>query len=152
MSSGNAGICGALKEILTGRRTAETSDNQPEQDALGVLISGDDIYSFHASESLEAGEAVKHVEDYTVGPCDDIDEFYGLALFDVTEGEEVAVVEAPAEVWVTVADPVEPNDGVTLKDSTTWKLSENRQRAIVRAHASAGERAEIELRPELNNR
>jgi len=147
----NTSIWGLLKEILTGQRTAETSDNQPVQYELGVLISGDNIYSFTAGESLKAGEAVKHVEDYTVGPCDDIDEFYGLVLYDVGEGEQVSVVEAPAEVWVTVSERVEPNDGLTLKDSTTWERSENRQRVIVRTKAGAGERAEIELRPILGN-
>jgi len=147
----NTGIWGTLKEILTGRKTAETSDKQPEKDTLPVLISGDDIYSFTAGESLKAAEAVKHVGDYTVGPCDDIDEFYGLALYDVGEGEDVAVVEAPAEARVAVSDYVEPGDGVELKNSTALERSENHQRAIVLAHADAGERAEVELRPVLGN-
>jgi hypothetical protein len=79
--------------------------------AEGVLVSGENINSYTAGEDLTARTGVSISGDYTVSePAADAGEFIGVVAYDVSNGEEVAVIERDCEVKITVSETVTAGD------------------------------------------
>ena len=128
------------------RSKSEVRDKQMND----ILVSGGEFYGFKAKTSIEAGEAVKIIESDTVVPCENIDQMYGVALFDAAAGEDVSVVERPVTLRLKITEDVEAGNGVSLKTSTVWeKDNSQRERAIVMNSDDSGV-GMIELRPVLS--
>lgn len=127
--------------------TIEESDTGDKDVGVEVLVTGGEFWGFTAGADLEARQAVKYTGNYEVGPCDDITEMYGVAMYDVVEGEEGTIVERPVVLRLNVEGDVEPGCGVGLEDSTTWVRDDDyKGYAIVHA-VYEDEPAEVELRP-----
>lgn len=79
--------------------------------AEGVLISGENIDSYSASEALSARTPVAQDGDYSVSePAADSGNFTGVVAYDVASGEEVAVIKRDCEVRITVSEAVSAGD------------------------------------------
>lgn len=79
--------------------------------AEGVLVSGENINSYTAGEDLTKRTGVFISGDYTVKePAADAGEFIGVVAYDVSSGEEVAVIERDCEVKVQISESVTAGD------------------------------------------
>jgi|AKVG01.1.fsa_nt_gi hypothetical protein len=79
--------------------------------AEGVLVSGENIDSYTAGEDLTARTGVSMSGDYTVSePAADAGDFVGVVAYDVSSGEEVAVIKRDCEVKVSISESVTAGD------------------------------------------
>lgn len=79
--------------------------------AEGVLISGENVDSYTASEALTARTGVAQDGDYSVSePAADAGDFTGVVAYDVASGEQVAVIKRDCEVRVSVSESVTAGD------------------------------------------
>lgn len=77
----------------------------------GVLVSGENIDSYTAGEDLTARTGVSISGDYTVSePAADAGTFTGVVAYDVSSGEQVAVIKRDCEVKVEVSETVTAGD------------------------------------------
>jgi hypothetical protein len=78
---------------------------------LEVLISGEELRTYNAGESLVAGEPVGLSGDYEVtGSAAGEGDFIGVVGYDVASGEEVPVLGDDCEVRVPVSEAVSAGD------------------------------------------
>ena len=88
-----------------------------------VLISGDTLPGYAAGEALSAGEPVEITGDYEVSSAEDGGPLFGVAAYDVAEGEEVPVIagDGQNEIRVEVSEVVEAGDELTADGLGTFK-------------------------------
>lgn len=109
-----------------------------------VLISGEKIQSFIAGEDLTAGEPVDISGDYEVSASSaGEDSFRGVVLYDVANGEQVAVAADDCEVRIEVSETVSAGDellpdGVGTFETVATSAGSNGV-AIAQNGASSGE-------------
>jgi len=112
-----------------------------------VLISGEEIRGYTAGEALTAGEPVYLSGDNEVSASSAGEgEFIGVNLYDVADGEEVAIAGDDCEVRVEVSEAVTANeellpDGLGTFESVATSSGSSGV-AIVQNGAAAGELAE----------
>jgi len=76
-----------------------------------VLISGEEIRGYNANGALTAGEPVGVSGDYEVEPSTAGEgDFLGVVLYDVADGEEVALAGDDCEVDIPVSETVSAGD------------------------------------------
>lgn len=91
-----------------------STTNQGEHTfADGLLISGEEIRGYTASEDLTRGEPVTLSGDKQVGSASAGGPFYAIALYDVSNGEEVALAGPGCEVKLEIAASISANDALT---------------------------------------
>lgn len=79
--------------------------------AEGVLVSGENIDSYTAGESLDARTPVAITGNFEVSePAADAGQFTGVVAYDVASGEEVAVIKRDCEVNIRVSEAVSAGD------------------------------------------
>jgi hypothetical protein len=124
------------------------SDNQGEHTfEQEVLISGEEQRGYTAGEDLSAGEPVFLSADYEVSASSAGEgEFIGVVLYDVVQGEEVAIGGDDCEVRIPVSEAVTANeellpDGVGSFESVATSAGSSGV-AIVQEGAASGERCE----------
>ena len=88
-----------------------------------VLISGDTLPGYAAGEALSAGEPVEITGDYEVSSAEDGGPLFGVAAYDVAEGEEVPVIagDGQNEIRVEVSEVIEAGDELTADGLGTFK-------------------------------
>ncbi len=77
-----------------------------------ILVSGEELRGYTASEDLTRGEPLEITGDYEVGSATDGGPFIGVALYDVTSGEEVAIGGDDCEVRLEVSEVITANDAL----------------------------------------
>jgi len=83
-----------------------------------VLISGEELRGYQASEDLTLREPVGLDGEYSVASSAAGEgDFIGVVLYDVASGEEVAIAGDDCEVRVEVSEAVSPGDEL-LPDGT----------------------------------
>lgn len=109
-----------------------------------VLVSGEKLRSYTADEALTAGEPVSISADNTVEPSTaGGDDFLGVVLYDVADGEEVTIAESDCEVRIEVSEAVTANeelvpDGVGTFESVGTSAATDGV-ALAQEGASSGE-------------
>jgi len=87
-----------------------------------VLISGEEIMGFTADSALTLREPVGISGDMAVDSSSAGEgDFYGVVLYDVASGEEVAVAGANTEVWVEVSEAVSAGDELLPDGNGTFE-------------------------------
>ena len=112
-----------------------------------VLISGEEIRGYSASEDLTAGEPVAIDGDYDVGASSaDGGSFIGVVLYDVASGEAVPIAGDDCEVRVEVSEQVTAGDEIIPDGNGTFETvatsSASTGVAIVNEGAASGELCE----------
>ncbi len=77
-----------------------------------ILISGEELRGYTASEDLTRGEPVTLTGNFEVGSSTDGGAFLGVALYDVTSGEEIAIGGDDCEVRLEVSEAITANDAL----------------------------------------
>ena len=108
-----------------------------------VLISGDTLPGYAAGEALSAGEPVEITGDYEVSSAEDGGPLFGVAAYDVAEGEEVPVIagDGQNEIRVEVSEVIEAGDELTADGLGTFKQAGagDGKFAIANEDAASGE-------------
>ena len=78
-----------------------------------LLISGEELRGYTASETLTRGEPVAITGNYEVSPATDGGSFVGIVLYDVAEGEEVAIAGDDCEVRIEASEALGAGDAIT---------------------------------------
>lgn len=78
-----------------------------------LLISGEEIRGYTAGEDLSRGEPVAVTGDYEVTSASAGGAFIGIVLYDVSEGEEVALAGDDCEVRVELSAALTAGDAIT---------------------------------------
>ena len=80
-----------------------------------VLISGETLPGYAADGALSAGEPVALTGNYEVSSATDGGPSFGVAAYDVADGEEVPVIagDGQNEVRVEVSEAVDAGDELT---------------------------------------
>lgn len=90
--------------------------------AEDVLISGENIDSYSANSDLTARTGVEITGDYTVDEAAaDSGNFTGVVAYDVSSGEEVAVIKRDCEVKVEVSESVSAGDELVPAGSSQFE-------------------------------
>ena len=118
---------------------------------LEILVSGEAVKSFTATEALSAGEPVVVEGDRELSAAPDGGPATAVCGYDVSEGEETPAVFANGdnEVMVVVSEAVDDNaeltpDGLgTLRQ--TVEADDDLTLGITNEPAAAGEAVEIRL-------
>ena len=108
-----------------------------------VLISGETLPGYAAGEALSAGEPVEITGDYEVSSAEDGGPLFGVAAYDVAEGEEVPVIagDGQNEVRIEVSEAIDAGDELTADGLGTFKQAGagDGKFAIANEGAGAGE-------------
>ena len=114
-----------------------------------VLVSGEALPGYAAGEALSAGEPVALTGDYEVSAATDGGPAFGVAAYDVAEGEEVPVIAADGqnEVRIEVSEAVEAGDELAPDDLGTFKhaADEDEPLALANEGAASGEIVEARM-------
>ena len=116
-----------------------------------VLVSGETLPGYAADEALSAGEPVALTGDYEVSAATDGGPAFGVAAYDVAEGEEVPVIagDGQNEVRIEVSEAVEGGDELTPDGLGTVRQTVEADPditlAIANEGASAGEIVEARM-------
>ena len=114
-----------------------------------VLVSGETLPGYAAGEALSAGEPVAITGNYEVSAATDGGPAFGVAAYDVAEGEEVPVIagDGQNEVRIEVSEAVEAYDELTPDGLGTFKHAADGDETLARANegASAGEIVEARM-------
>ena len=115
------------------------SINQGEHSfEVEVLVSGETLPGYAAGEALSAGEPVAITGDYEVSSAEDGGPLFGVAAYDVAEGEEVPVIagDGQNEIRVEVSEAIDAGDELTADGLGTFKQAgagDGKTSSIVRA-------------------
>lgn len=105
--------------------------------AVEVLVSGEEIRGYSASEALTQGEPVEVDGDYTVGASTG-DAFIGVALYDVAEGEEVAIAGDDCEVRIEAGEAIAAGDAITPDGTGAFAVATAREDQVGVANEGGG--------------
>ena len=90
-----------------------TKDQGEHTFAEDLLISGEELRGYTASEALSRGEPVAITGNYEVSPATDGGPFVGIVLYDVESGEEVALAGDDCEVRIEASAALDAGDAIT---------------------------------------
>ena len=113
-----------------------------------VLISGDTLPGYAAGEALSAGEPVALTGDYEVSSAEDGGPLFGVAAYDVAEGEEVPVIagDGQNEVRIEVSEAIDAGDELTADGLGTFKQAGAGEGKFAIANEGAGAGEIVEAR------
>ena len=114
-----------------------------------VLVSGETLPGYAAGEALSAGEPVAITGDYEVSSATDGGPAFGVAAYDVADGEEVPVIagDGQNEVRIEVSEAVTAGDELAPDGLGTFKHAADADETLALANegASAGEIVEARM-------
>ena len=113
-----------------------------------VLISGDTLPGSAAGEALSAGEPVALTGDYEVSSAEEGGPLFGVAAYDVAEGEEVPVIagDGQNEVRIEVSEAIEAGDELTADGLGTFKNAADAEDTFAIANEAAASGEIVEAR------
>ena len=113
-----------------------------------VLVSGETLPGYAAGEALSAGEPVAITGDYEVSAATDGGPAFGVAAYDVADGEEVPVIAADGqnEVRIEVSEAVEAGDELAPDDLGTFKHAADADETLALANEGAASGEIVEAR------
>jgi len=103
-----------------------------------ILIAGEEIRGYTAGEDLEQGEPLAITGDYEVSGAEDGGPFVGVCLYDVADGEEVAIGGDDCEVRIEFSEALSAGDAITPDDVGTFRQAEDGDDAIGVVNLGAG--------------
>ena len=110
---------------------------------IEVLVSGETLPGYAAGEALSAGEPVAITGNYEVSSAEDGGPLFGVAAYDVAEGEEVPIIagDGQNEVRIEVSEAIDAGDELTADGLGTFKQAgaDDGKFAIANEGAGAGE-------------
>lgn len=118
---------------------------------IEVLISGEAIPGYTASEDLSAGEPVEITGDYEVSSAAEGGPAIGVVAYDVSSGEEVAIIAADGqnEARLEVSATITAGNALTPDGLGTFEQAvaadSDQEFAIANNGASSGEVVEARL-------
>ena len=120
--------------------------------AVEVLISGEELRGYTATEPIEQGQPVEIDGDYTVGVSGG-DAFAGVALYDVAEGEELALAGDDCEVRIEAGEAIEGGDSITVDAEGDFVVATDRadQVGVANTGGGAEDIVEVYLTDNLGN-
>jgi len=112
-----------------------------------ILIAGEEIRGYTAGEDLEQGEPLAITGDYEVSGADEGGPFVGVALYDVANGEEVAIGGDDCEVRIEFSEALSAGDAITPDDLGTFRqaTADDDAVGVVNLGAGVGEIGEAYL-------
>jgi len=115
---------------------------------IEVLVSGETLPGYAAGEALSAGEPVEITGNYEVSSAEDGGPLFGVAAYDVAEGEEVPVIagDGQNEVRIEVSEAIDAGDELTADGLGTFKQAEEGEGKFAIANESAGAGEIVEAR------
>ena len=113
-----------------------------------VLVSGETLPGYAAGEALSAGEPVALTGDYEVSAATDGGPAFGVAAYDVADGEEVPVIagDGQNEVRIEVSEAVTAGDELTPDGLGTLKHAADADEALALANEGAASGEIVEAR------
>ena len=113
-----------------------------------VLVSGETLPGYAADEALSAGEPVAITGDYEVSAATDGGPAFGVAAYDVADGEEVPVIagDGQNEVRIEVSEAVEAGDELAPDDLGTFKHAADGDEPLALANEGAASGEIVEAR------
>ena len=117
-----------------------------------MLISGEEIRGYTASEPIDRLDPVEISGDYEVSVSGG-DAFAGVALYTVASGQEMALAGDDCEVRVEAGEEIEAGDSITVDAEGDFVVATDRadQIGVANTGAGAGELVEIYLTDNLGN-
>ena len=113
-----------------------------------VLVSGETLPGYAADEALSAGEPVAITGDYEVSAATDGGPAFGVAAYDVADGEEVPVIagDGQNEVRIEVSEAVDAGDELAPDDLGTFKHAADGDEPLALANEGAASGEIVEAR------
>lgn len=128
-----------------------TIDQGEHSFEVEVLISGESVSGYTASEDLTAGEPVELTDDYEVSAAAEGGPAFAVVAYDVASGEQVAVINADGdnEARLEVSESITAGEALTPDGLGTFEQAVDtdgdQEFAIANNGASSGEVVEARL-------
>lgn len=118
-----------------------TQQQGEHQFDVEVLVSGEEIRGYTASEDVIAGDTLAITGNFEVSVASEGGPSIGVAAYDVAAGEEVPVLGDDCEVRVEVSEGVSAGDALVPDGLGTVRqaLSGEQPLAVANENAGSGE-------------